>query len=94
MNLRTLLLNDSNDKNSSSLSIIEVNQLVDNEIRENQSACISSTVDSLVDLDNACSKERNEMVRIGKETSEAQSSFNDSVLQNTFGNPSVYTKRK
>ena len=76
------LLNDSNDKHSSSLSINERNQLLDNELRENQSACISSTVDSLVDLDNGSSKEGDEMVGKGKENSEAQSSFNDTVLQN------------
>ena len=76
------LLNDSNDKHSSSLSINERNQLLDNELRENQSACISSTVDSLVDLDNGSSKEGDEMVGKGKENSEAQSSFNDTILQN------------
>ena len=76
------LLNDSNDKHSSSLYINERNQRLDSELRENQSACISSTVDSLVDLDNGSSKERDEMIRKGKETSEAQSSFNDTVLQN------------
>ena len=77
------LLNDSNDKHSSSLSINERNQLLDNELKENKSACVSSRVDSLVDLDNGSSMERDEMVGKGKETSEAQSSFNDSVLQNT-----------
>ena len=76
------LLNDSNDKHSSSLYINERNQRLDSELRENQSACISLTVDSLVDLDNSSSKERDEMIRKGKETSEAQSSFNDTVLQN------------
>ena len=77
------LLDDSNDKHSNSLSIIEKNQLLDNELGENQPACMSSTIDSLVDLDNGSSMERNEMVGKGKETSEAQSSFNDNVFQNT-----------
>ena len=77
------LLNDSNDKPSSSLCINERNQLLDNELRENQTACISSTVDSLVDLDNGSSKTRDEMVGKGKETSEPQSPFNDGVLQNS-----------
>ena len=77
------LLNDSNDKHSSSLSINERNQLLDFELGENQSACISSTVHSLVDFDNGSSMERDEMVGKRKETLEAQSSFNDSVLQNT-----------
>ena len=66
-----------------SLYINDRNQLLDNKLRENQSAFISSTVDSLVDLDNGSSMERDEMFGKGKETSEAQSSFNDSVLQNT-----------
>ena len=52
------LLNDSNDKHSSSLSINERNQLLDFELGENQSACISSTVHSLVDFDNGSSMER------------------------------------
>ena len=65
-------LNDSNNKHSSSLSINERNQLLDNELGENQSACICSTVDSLVDLDNGSSVERDEMVGKGKETSAAQ----------------------
>ena len=77
------LLNDSNDKHSSSLSINEKNQLLDNEVRQNQSACISSALDSLVDLDNGSSKERDEMVGKGKETSEAQSYFNNSLFQNS-----------
>ena len=77
------LLNDSNDKNFSSLSINERNQLLDNELRENQSACISSTIGSLVDLDHGSSKERDEMVGKGKETSEAQSYFNNSLFQNS-----------
>ena len=34
-------------------------------------ACISSTVDNLVDLDNGSSMERDEMVGKGKENSEA-----------------------
>ena len=75
------LLYDSNDKHSSSLFINERNQLLDNELGENQSACISCTADSLVDLDNGSSMERDEMVGKGKETSEAQSSFNDSVFR-------------
>ena len=45
-------------------------------------ACISSTVDNLVDLDNGSSKARDETVGKGKETLGAQCSFNDSVLQN------------
>ena len=77
------LLNDRNDKHSSSLSLNERNQFLDNEIGENQSACISSTADSLVDLDNGSSKERDELVGKGKETSETQSSLSDSVLQNS-----------
>ena len=60
------LLNDSNDKNFSSLSINERNRLLDNELRENQSACISSTIGSLVDLDHGSSKERDEMVGKGQ----------------------------
>ena len=60
------LLNDSNDKNFSSLSINERNQLLDNELRENQSACIFSTIGSLVDLDHGSSKERDEMVGKGQ----------------------------
>ena len=60
------LLNDSNDKHSSSLSINERNQLLDNEIRENQPASISSIVDSLVDFDRDSSKERDEMCHTGR----------------------------
>ena len=71
------------DQHSSSLSINERNQFLDNELGENKSACISSTVDSLVDLDNGSNMKRDEMVGKGKKTSEVQSSFNDSVLQNT-----------
>ena len=75
------LLIDSNDKNSSSLSINERNHLLDIELGQNKSSCISATVNSLVDLDNnGSSMERGEMVGKGKET---QSSFNDSILQNT-----------
>ena len=74
------LLIDSNDKNSSSLSINEKNHLLDIELGQNKSSCISATVNSLVDLDNGSSMERSEMVGKGKET---QSSFNDSILQNT-----------
>ena len=62
------LLNDSNNKHSNSLSVNQRNQLLDNELGENQSACICSTVD----LDNGSSIERDEMVGKGKETSEAQ----------------------
>ena len=46
-------------------------------------ACISSIVDNLVDLDNGSSKASDETVGKGKETLEAQCSFNDSVLQNS-----------
>ena len=60
------LLNESHDKHYSSLSINERNQLLDNKLGENQSDCISSTVDSLVDLDNDSSLERDEMVRKGR----------------------------
>ena len=56
------LLNDSNVKHSSSLPISERNQLLENELGQNQSACLSSTVDSLVDLDNGLIMERDKMV--------------------------------
>ena len=91
------LLNDNNDKHCSSSSVNERKQLLGNELGQNQSACVSSAVDSLVDLDNGSSMERDELVGKGKKTSEAHSSFNDSVLQNadlSLGNPSVFTKRK
>ena len=57
------LLNDSNDKHSSSLSINQRNQFLDNKLGENKSACTSSTVDSLVDLDNSSNMKRDEMKR-------------------------------
>ena len=44
---------------------------IGDKLGENQSACISSAVDSLVYLNNSSSKERDEMVRKGKETLEA-----------------------
>ena len=62
------LLKDSNDKHSSSLSINKRNQLLGNELGLNESACISSTVDSIVDLDNGSIIGRDEMVGKGKET--------------------------
>ena len=56
------------DKHSSSLSINKRNQLLGNELGLNESACISSTVDSIVDLDNGSIMGRDEMVGKGKET--------------------------
>ena len=77
------MINDKhdNDKHSSILSLNDRNQLLDRELRENQSACIVSTVDSLVDLDNGSSIERDGMVGKGKETSVAQFSLITNVLQ-------------
>ena len=60
-NSGTSLLNDSNDKHSSNLPINERNKLLENELGPNQSACMSSTVDSLVDLDNGSVMERDKM---------------------------------
>ena len=77
------LLHDSNNKHSSSLSWNQRNQLLGNELGKNQPACVSSTKGRLVVLDNVSSKERDEMVGKVEETSEAQSSFNNSVLQNS-----------
>ena len=70
-NSGTSLLNDSYDIHSSSLLMNEKNQLLENELGQNQSACISSTVDSLVDLDNGSIMERDKMVGKGKETAES-----------------------
>ena len=77
------LLNDGNDKHSSSLSLKEANQLLENELGPKQSPCISSTVDSLIDLDNVSIIRRDEMVEEGKATSESQHPFNDGVLQSS-----------
>ena len=76
------LLNDSNDTLSSSLSTNEINQLLDNELGQSIGLYFFYTVDILVDLDNGSNIKRDEIVGKVKETSEAQSSFNDGALQN------------
>ena len=77
------LLDDGNDKHSSSLSLKETNQLSENQLGPKQFPCISSTVDSLIDLDNVSIIRRDEMVEEGKDISESQHPFNDGVKQSS-----------